>query len=247
MKVDVHLVGLGPANNPNTISQAVWTHLQRCEHIFYPGQWVNDDLITAFGDRLTWGRHLRTEAILEAATQNATASAPIAVLYNGDGRLFSGRGGIFASLGDMETLLQSAGFAVKSWPGVGSVNAALDAAGWQLAAAPESALLTVASLCRGPSGADALRRAARCHAVLALLWCEDHADVAFDVLLQERGADVPIAIVKRLGSADEEILQGPLDSLKPSFLALRPPAVILVAQRIFTDRNQFMGPCDHPS
>lgn len=227
---EILLIGLGPANDPRELAPRLQQELEQCARVFYPGDWVNAALRRTFGSRLQWGRELSTADVLEAARDARRDLERLAVLYNGDGVLFSGRTDAWGSQMHLAELLRREDFEVEVHAGLSAAQVALSAAGWSIPTTPQARFMIAAPCCQGEDP-DALEQTLRCPCVLALFWCEYYGALLYRTIERVRGSEVTIAMVRRIGSPEQSVTQGLLHELRVELEALTAPATILIAQR----------------
>lgn len=192
--------------------------------IIYPGDWIPESLRIYFGERLHYGRHLTLADVLMLCQTHAHT----VILFNGDGRLFSGRKEAFPDLMKLQAHLEQAGHTVRSLPGLSSALLALHEAQWELSIdSPEASLTIAAPLADPTAGLHALEQLADTSSTLALLWWEDRSNETFDVLMHRRGPKTHACIVRNMGSPTMNVQRGTLSELREQ-TPLSPPAVLLV-------------------
>lgn len=198
--------------------------LARAERIIFPGNWIGEELKARFGERLSWGRALRLNDVLELFEDVEHG----VMLYAGDARIFTGRPGKFPSASALSERLKEAGHEVEFVPGCSVVGFAMHAAGLSLDAQEEDALLIPPALVGEDGGREALEEYARTNAILVMLWAEDAGEEAWKILTSARGESTLAAIVTGLGTPTEHVSRGPLGDLKDAFEQMAHPSVIVV-------------------
>lgn len=124
MKIKVYLVSIGPGHLKAHLTLRAAEVLQEVAHLLYPGTWLGGELLQLFTGRLQTGKEgKRLDVCVELrAFQDKGESA--AVLFNGDGSLFSGDGEGLMSMGQLATWCRRQGMEVEVIPGISSFQVA---------------------------------------------------------------------------------------------------------------------------
>jgi siroheme synthase len=220
----VHIVAGFMGGGLDTIAVSGFNAIQEADLIIFPGTWMRDDVRRQLEPRLLMGRQLTSDGICAAV-----AHARIAVLlYGGDPLIFTGIPEGLPSALELAARLEHAGAQVRWHGGASSVCLAMTLAQLELRAGSEDSLRIAAPLVLSSQSPRQLEALARGPDLLALLWCEDRIEQAWDVLLRARGPHTRAHLVATNPEGAHTLSSGTLGELSGRHPSQLPPAVLLV-------------------
>lgn len=230
MTTQVYLVAVATGQRVGDLTVDALDVLRSVDLVLYPGDWLGQELRDLLGERLRAGRDLDWADALADLRKTCAEGGRVAVLYSGDGLLYSGEPGLFPASGVLATSLRSEGLRVRLLPGLSSVQLALARAGWHLPADSGRTLWIGAPGVASEGAEPAIARLPHRDDLLALLLSETKLVQIATELRKDRSGETPVVVARALGSSDEQIVHTTLAEVADVAAPVSPPAVILVGE-----------------
>jgi len=194
----------------------------------YPGDWLGEELRALLGDRLLWGRALDEAFLLGQVQRAAVSQQTVAILFNGDGSIYSGYPPRFPSQRILQERIEAVGIRTQIIPGVSSFQLLAAATGLELAAPTASARFTVLApfLFDPAGGQERLLQAAQHKHPLLLMCCSHNIREVGEVLCRAYGSNAPVITGAWLGWPQQQVQTLTADQLRTT-IGEWPEALVL--------------------
>jgi precorrin-4/cobalt-precorrin-4 C11-methyltransferase len=227
----VHFVGAGPGAADLLTLRAV-ALLGAADVVLYPGTYLDDDVLAhcRADARLVDTQHLDLDEMVSEMVSAHIAGRDVVRLTSGDPSLYS-------ALAEQGRRLDAAGVPWDVTPGVAAYAAAAAGVGRELTV-PLVAQSVVLTRAQARSTAmpetEALARFAATRATLVLHLAITRTRELMDELVDDYGADCPVAVVHRASQPGELVLRGTVGDIAAQVeeAGLRQAAVILVGRAL---------------
>lgn len=229
MSLKVYLVSIGPGHRRDHLTLQAVAALDRAECILYPGVWLGGEIAELYRDKLMMGQGDRLDLLPELEARR-DSDTPVAVLFNGDGCLFSGDGDQTISMGDLAVWCRHQGMEVEVIPGISSFQVACAELQCDFGRHGEMPAALVTSPLDGSARARRVVRGCLEQGVpVAALCSAPRADQIVE-LLEEAGLpeDYPVVIAAALGRPDAKLIRTTRAGLPRDGQGLSEPALFLL-------------------
>ena len=182
----------------------------------YPGDWLGAEFQTLLGERLLLGRSLDERFLLDRIQRAASSQQTAAILFNGDGSIYSGYPPRFPSQRTLQERIEAMGIRTQVIPGISSFQLLAAVAGLELAAPTAEAHFTVLAPFMGDpkGGKDRLIQAAQAQSPLLLMYCARNTREIGEVLCTTHGPNAPLIAGAWLGWPQQQLYMLTPDQLR---------------------------------
>lgn len=229
MSLKVYLVSIGPGHRRDHLTLQAVAALDCAVCILYPGEWLGGEIAEMYKDRLIQGQGDRLDILAELEARRESDGS-VAVLFNGDGCLFSGDGDQTISMGDLAAWCQHQGMGVEVIPGISSFQVACAELQCDFGRHGEMPAALVTSPLDGSSRARQVVRRCLEQGVPVAALCSAPRAGQITELLEEAGLpdDYPVIIAVAMGRADAKFIRTNLARLPRDGQGLSEPALFLL-------------------
>jgi precorrin-4/cobalt-precorrin-4 C11-methyltransferase len=194
----------------------------------YPGDWLGAEFQTLLGGRLLLGRSIDERFLLDHIQRAASSQQTAAILFNGDGSIYSGYPPRFPSQRTLQERIEAMGIRTQVIPGISSFQLLAAATGLELAAPTASARFTVLApfLFDPAGGQERLLQAAQHQHPLLLMCCSHNIREVGEALCRAYGPHAPVIAGAWLGWPQQQVQTLTADQLRTT-IGEWPEALVL--------------------